>query len=178
MSDFDPRDDLSDDLLSLFTRSAFRLETQPTYAMTYEADDFAKFLAGSPVPPPDVGWWRPWLDQMAALTRAGKRIGRVRIVDDPPSDYTRWELWAAPWHAQAGEQISYLLRARAAEVGLPLDADWWLLDDERVLILRYTDAGEMTGRELVTDPAVVAQHRKWRDLAVRHATSAGAIAAA
>ena len=88
------------EMLRTFRRSAFRLEARDHYALGYEAADFERFLAGNPVPPPQVDWWRPWLDQIAELTQQGKRIGRVRVLAEPPSDYQRWELWAAPWHAQ------------------------------------------------------------------------------
>src|SRR6266550_7263690 len=88
-------------LLSTFERSAFRLETRDMYALDYEAGEYERFLVGNPTPPPQVNWWRPWLDQITEFTRRGKQIARVRILAEPPSDYQRWELWAAPWHAEA-----------------------------------------------------------------------------
>jgi hypothetical protein len=167
-----------DDLLRSFKRSAFRLETRDTYALGYEAADFERFLAGSPAPPPIQFRWRPWLDQIAKFTREGKTIGRVRVLADPPSDYQRWEMWAAPWHSQAGERIGYMSRSRAVEIGLPLVHDWWLLDDEQLIIMRFTEAGEIAGKHLITDPVTIAPYRTWRDLAVRNATPAEEIAAA
>jgi hypothetical protein len=164
--------------LASFRGSAFRLETRDAYALGYERADFEAFLAGNPVPPPEVGWWRPWLEQVAALTRDGRLIGRVRLVADPPTPYQQWELWAARWHAQAGEDIRYLPRLRAEAVGLPADEDWWLLDDERLIICRFTDTGEIESKTLITDAGIVATHRQWRDLAVRNATPAEEIAAA
>ncbi len=164
--------------LATFERSAFRLETRDTYALGYERTDFERFLAGSPTPPPELDWWRPWLEQISRLTREGKRIGRVRVLAEPPSDYQRWELWAAPWHSRAGEQIRYIPRSRAGEIGLPLVHDWWLLDDDRLIIMKFTDAGEIAGKSLITDPTIVSTYRVWRDLAVRNATPAEEIAAA
>src|SRR5215469_748809 len=112
-------------LLATFGRSAFRLETRAAYALGYERADFERFLAGRPAPPPDLDWWRPWLDQIRQQTGEGKTIARVRVLTEPPSDYQRWELWAARWHADAGEQIRYMPRNRAEALGLPLDHDWW-----------------------------------------------------
>lgn len=171
-------DDEFRDLLRSFHESAFYFEAQQTYALDYEAADLEQFITGSPTPPPEVGWWRPWLDQVGQLARQGKRIKRVRIISEPPSDYQRWGLWALPWHERAGERISYIQRSRAQEIGLPLAHDWWLLDDERLIILRYNEAGEMAGKSLITDPGIVAPYRTWRDLAVHNATTAEAIAAA
>ena len=100
------------------------------------------------------------------------------MLAEPPTDYQRWEVWAAPWHAQAGEDIRYMPRSIAERIGLSLDHDWWLLDDERLIVMRYTSADEVASKELITDPGSVAPYLKWRDLAVRNATPAGDIAAA
>jgi hypothetical protein len=166
------------DLLAGFQRTAFRLEAQEGYAMPYEEASFQRFLAGKPEPPTEVDWWRPWLAQVTRLTSEGKQVARVRVLHDPPSDYQRWEVWATPWHAQAGEDIRYLSRAGAGHLGLPLDHDWWLLDDEQVIIIRYTPEKAIEGKELISDPGTIGRYRTWRDLAVHNATSADDIAAA
>ena len=165
------------ELLRTPRRSAFRLEVQPFYAIGEERPEFERFLAGSPRPPTEIPWWNAWLGQVAGLTRQGRTVTRVRVLDEPPTDYQRWMLWADPWYAAAGEQISYMTRRRAYEVGLP-DADWWLLDDERAVIMAFDDEGRIEQRTLVTGPEVMALYRNWRDIALRHATSAGQIAAA
>jgi hypothetical protein len=69
-------------------------------------------------------------------------------------------------------------RSKALEIGLPLVDDWWLLDDERLIVMRFTQAGEIAGKWLVHGAAVVAPFIRWRDLAVRNATPAEEIAAA
>lgn len=168
----------SDDLLQSFRHSAFRLETRSTYALTYERADFERFLAGEPTAPPQLDWWRPWLEEIARLTANGKTVGRVRVLDEPPSDYQRWETWAARWHAEAGERIGYMPRSLAERLAVPLLHDWWLLDDERVIAMWFTATGEISGRELITEPGAVARFCAWRDLAVQNATSAEKIAAA
>lgn len=167
-----------DDLLHSFRRAAFRLETRDSYALSYERAEYERFLAGTPTPPPQVDWWQPWLERIASFTREHKRIGRVRILAEPPSDYQRWELWAAPWHARAGERIRYLPRSRAEEVGLPMAYDWWLLDNERLIVMKFTNEGEIDSKTLITDPDVIMTHIGWRNLAVRYATPAEEIAAA
>lgn len=172
-------EDAFDSLLRTFERSAFRLETRDAYALGYEQEEFDRFLAGTPTPPPEVDWWRPWLDQIARFTREHKRIARVRILAEPPTDYQRWELWAAPWHAEAGERIRYMPRSRALAIGLPVEHDWWLLDNERLIIMEFTSGGHIQGKTLVTgadeeiDKCIL-----WRNLAVRNATPAEEIAAA
>jgi len=171
-------EDEFDEALRSFKRSAFRLETRDSYALGYEAADFGRFLAGSPVPPPQLDWWRPWLDRMARFTREGKTVSRVRVLSEPPSDYQRWLMWADPWHSRAGEQIRYMPRSRAEEIGLPLSRDWWLLDSERVIQMWFTDDGEIDEKILTDEPGLVFRHCAWRDLAVRNATPAERHAAA
>lgn len=168
----------SDNLLRSFRRSAFRFETRRTYALGYERADFDRFLAGSPVPPPELDWWRPWLEEIRRLAAEGKTVSRVRVLDEPPTDYQRWEIWAARWHAEVGEQIGYLSRSRARYLSLPLDDDWWLLDDDRVVNMRFTGTGEIRSRDLITGGAMAARYCEWRDLAVRNAIPAEEIAAA
>jgi hypothetical protein len=165
-------------LLRSFGHSAFRLETRPFYAMSYERAGFEGFLAGNPVPPPELDWWRVWLDQVARLTAEGKTVARVRVTEEPPSDYQRWLLWATPWYAAAGEDIRCIPRGRAQQIGLPLDRDWWLLDGERLILMEFTADGELAGKSLITDPGTISTYRAWRDLAVRHATAAARTAAA
>ena len=156
--------------------SAFRWEARSAYALGYERENFDRFLAGSPVSPPEISWWRPWLERIARMTAEGKQVSRVRVLDEPPSDYQRWMQWTGQWNTEAGELITYLPRSTARQL-VPVADDWWLLDDKRLIIMRYTNAGEIAGKELITDPGTVARHRDWRDLAVLNATAAEVTAA-
>ena len=78
--------------LRTFERTASRLELQRVYAEP--AGTVERFLAGDPQPPDEVPEFRAWAAQIRALTDQGKRIERVRVHDDPPTDYQRWERWA------------------------------------------------------------------------------------
>ena len=167
-----------DRLLATPARSAFRRETRAEYSLGYEQIDFDQWLDGHPTPPPDLDWWRPWLEQIKRLTSEGKQVGRVRVLAEPPSDYQRWLLWADPWHAAAGEDIRYMTLSRAERVGLDLLNDWWLIDDELVILMFFTRDGRIYRKIITDEPRAVARHREWRDLAVRNATPAERFAAA
>jgi len=159
------------ELLGTFERSAFRLELQPVYSEPSEYDTVAKFVAGTAEPPTNVGYLVDWFDQIRELTRQGKRIERVRVHEDPPTDYQRWERWIGAWNTAAGETIRYMTRAEAYRVGLlPAagNADWWLLDSSRLIVMRFDEEGNRIHNELVTDPQFVEQTRVWWDLAVRY----------
>jgi hypothetical protein len=166
------------DMFGTFRLSAWRLETG-TYNLGYEAPELQRFLAGDPVPPPDVSWWRPWLDRVRSFTEQGRQVGRVRVDDVPLSAYQRWQHWAEPWHKDAGEDIRHIPRPRAAAIGLP-SYDYWLFDDDRLVLMLYDAAGDIVGRVLIERedaPNIVAQHCAWRDRAISSATLAQAVAA-
>ena len=155
---------------------AFRIEGKRLYRTSpAEVEALSGFLAGSPRPPSAFPVWQSWLDQVRAWTGQGKTIARVRIIDDPPTDYQRWSLWCARWHRDAGEDIRYLTREAANALGIPR-GDWQMFDHNRVVVMAFTASGESAGKTLVTDPTVIRRYQTWRALAVRHATMAEAIA--
>lgn len=154
--------------LRAFERTALRLELQPEYAEP--GDPVGRFLAGDPQDPDEVPEYRAWAGQVRTLTEAGRRVERVRVHDDQPNAYQRWERWAARQTIEAGERIRYMRRGLAYDVGLLPAAgphDWWLLDDARLVVMRF-DAGRLVDSELVDDPDRVAQACQWWDLAVHH----------
>jgi hypothetical protein len=161
-----------------FGRTAFHFEAQPAYAIGIEQADLERFLVGDPVQPTDSDLLRPWLERVAHLRAEGKRIGRVRVLEEPPTDYQRWLLWATPCNVAVGEDILYIPRSKAERIGLPLDHDWWLLDGERVLITWFTADGEIREKVFTDEPGDVVRHRAWRDLAVAHSGGAEHVTAA
>ena len=166
-------------LLAGFRRSAFKFETRDSYAIGEERADFERFLAGSPRPPDQAGWWKQYLDQAAEQARQGKTRVRVRVLAEPPTDYQRWLLWADPWYVAAGERIAYMTRSTAKRAMLPmwLGEDWWLLDDERVIHIRFTEDGAVESRSVSDEPWIVSRFCRWRDLAVQLSVPAAQFAA-
>jgi hypothetical protein len=159
-------------LFKYFQHTAFRLEVQPVYLVEDEQEQVAAFLAGSARPPTEFESYAAWLQQIRTLTAEGKRIGRVRVLTEPPTDYLRWEAWAGQWNITAGEDIRYIASSRANEIGLPLDYDWWLFDSLRLAVMKFDPDGRPLGGEIITDPAIVVKHGAWRDLAIHHSAPA------
>lgn len=156
-----------------FEHTAFRLELQRAYRETGELETVARFLSGDPEPPTEVEGLRLWFEQVTQHTNAGKRIERVRVQEDPPTDYQRWERWIDAWNIEAGETMRYLTRHRAFEIGLLPAAgnvDWWLLDSNRLILMHFDEHGNRIHNELETDPKIVVQACTWRDLAVHHSS--------
>lgn len=157
--------------LQSFQRSAFRLELQPWYVEPEEAETVARFVAGNPQDPTEVPMLRDWFNQIRELTSRGRRVERVRVQDEPPTDYQRWERFISPWNIAAGETMRYLPRDRAHEIGLlPAagEADWWLFDDTILMLMFFDEDGRRIRNEITDDLSLIEQARAWRDLAVRY----------
>lgn len=148
-----------------FERTACRLESsRPSRSVRSR---WCGWLDGDETRPDWGAWWGP----TAAATAAGKRMARVRVVDEPPTDYQRWLRWVSRWNIEAGEQIRYLTRGHAHVAGLLPAAgpdDWWLYDSARLLVLRFDAAGRLVAAEIDTDPECIEQACDWWDLAVHH----------
>lgn len=159
------------DAVLSFEHTAFRLELQRSYAEPHEAPQYAAFLEGNPQPGPDDPELVDWYRRVAEHVAQGARVERVRVQEDPPTDYQRFERWLDQWNLQAGEIMRYMTRTRAHEIGLlPAagNADWWLLDSARLIVMRFDDSGHRIANKLATDPEAVLQACKWRDLAVHY----------
>lgn len=146
---------------------AWRWEQQPAYEIGYESDKLAAFLAGRPETPTDNPGMVGYLDAVRAMVRSGRRIGRVRVIDEPPTGYQRWLRWMDRWNIEAGEEIHYLSRGLLRQMGRPPvepDADWWLIDGEKLIIMRFAPdgSGRRIEAELVADEPEIRLARLWR----------------
>lgn len=160
-----------DQLFTTFEHTAFRLEPRESYAgVTYGDDAFSRWLSGEWAGP-DSDW--SWTRTVRAATATGKRIARVRVVSEPWSDYTKFGMYAARGNIEAGEDIRYLSRLRAAGLGLPVELpghDYWLFDSRFIVVLHFNDeTNDIVRIEVLDDPALVVQHNTWRDAAWHHA---------
>lgn len=81
-------------------------------------------------------------------------------MDDPLTDYNRYMIYTGQLNVKFGEDVRYLGRDRANSLDLP-DHDFWVFDSRRVVELRFTADGRVVGRDLITHPAIVAEHESW-----------------
>jgi len=149
------------DLFHAFGHTAFRLEVRDRYDESYENESLRKFLAGEP---DDLSWMQEWLAMIRGHAAAGRRVGRVRVVSMPLTDYSRFGVWCAQFTNGAGEDIRYLTRDQAQAEHLP-DHDFWLFDSRTLVEMHLDDRGRFLGAEVIEDPAVIVQHNYWRDAA-------------
>jgi hypothetical protein len=161
----------SSDVLDQARHSLFRLELQPEYNVGDGIAKAARFIARRPDDPDADPGMQAWCAKVRSWRDRGIRIERVRVFEDPPTDYQRWERWVGAWNIEAGEVLRYMTRAEAVDCGLLPAAgsiDWWLVDSVRVLQTRYTTNYEIEQQILDDTPEVVVQACAWRDLAVHY----------
>jgi hypothetical protein len=143
-----------DRLLATCEREAVHLEMRDAYAVQNETARLAAFLATGRYTDDEDPDRQEWLNRIRALTGAGKRVRRVRIVSEPVTDYIRFEWAGTGPNVEAGEEVRWLPRRLASGIAVPGN-DFWLFDDAAVVFTVFTGAGEVAERQLYTDPAVV-----------------------
>lgn len=138
-----------------FGHSVVRLETLPVYDVGgSEAERIDAWRHHRPRPERSVRT-SPWLARIAVTTAAGKSWRRVRVLDDPPTDYQRYQHDSYVESQAAGEQITVAVRRDVGDVG----PDFWLFDagtrDAFAIVMRYDDEGHWVGADHATDPAAL-----------------------
>jgi hypothetical protein len=139
-------------LFESFRSSAFRLETLPEYLVPQDVEPLRMFREGKPQPT----WHkeRPWLATVRKAATRGARMRRVRLVQRPLTEYQRFQFaWGYSENSAAGEEIAILDHE---PVGM-LRRDYWLFDDELVVILEYDDAGRFL-RPVAVDEVAPYRH--------------------
>jgi hypothetical protein len=89
------------DVIGLYqgiTRRALRLETRQRYAVPWEEEDLAAWHRGEPEPPTPQR--DRTMETLRLVTASGRRIGRVRFVELPLTEYSRHEFEVAYPHGR------------------------------------------------------------------------------
>lgn len=154
-----------------FSSTVFRLETLQDYTAS-EAERVAAFLRGEPRPERSIRT-SPWLARVARTTLEGKSWQRVRVIEEPVTDYTRYELEGYVESQAAGEQIRIARRAGPSDFPklAALRRDFWLFDagltGEFALLMHYGPRGRFNSAELITGTQVLDELVAEHDLAVK-----------
>jgi hypothetical protein len=157
-----------DALFDSFRSAVFRLEALPAYA-GQEDDRMHAFYLGEPLPERSVRT-EPWLARIAMTTITERKSWiRVRVVDEPLTEFQRYQLEPYRESQAAGEQILIVARAELGDAG----EDFWLFDagapDARGVLMHYDEDHNWVGADLVTDPAAVATLDRRRQAALAKA---------
>ncbi|WP_308407690.1 DUF6879 family protein [Streptomyces sp. RKAG337] len=100
--------------------------------------------------------FRDWLTWVREATDRGVVNRRARVFSVPESDYIKFEHHVSDANVKAGEQIRWLPRRQATDIAFPGN-DFWVFDNELVLVLHFTGDGESPEdwMELTTDPTIL-----------------------
>ncbi|MGP3923593.1 DUF6879 family protein [Streptomyces sp. 8N616] len=145
-----------EELLGSARRSAVHLEMRDWYMKSDPS--YIAWKAGARNTPEDNDpEQRPCLKWVREATDRGVVIRRARVFSVPESDYIKFEHHVSDANVEAGEQIVWLPRRQVTDIAFPGN-DFWVFDEELVLVLHFDSEGEMPpdgGLELTTEPAVL-----------------------
>ncbi|WP_037616488.1 DUF6879 family protein [Streptomyces aureus] len=148
-------------LFETFEHTAWRLETRRGYASDREDETYAEFVETGAI---TLDYDDEWSRNIRAQVLAGKTVGRVRIVDEPPTEGQLFLLADSPRGIAAGEDIRCLPRSEADARLLPLE-DFWIFDSRMVARLNFDDQDVFHDVEIITEPAEVLRYCQLRDVA-------------
>jgi len=155
-------------LFDTYRYTARRLEPRDRYN-TGTGENRRLFLAGELS---DYSFMDDWTSEVRARSAQGKRMTRVRVVTEPLSDDARYLLDVARINVAAGDEIRYLPRQRAQELGLGLpDEDYWIFDATTVAVIHFDEDDRPVSHELIDDPAEIVQRLHWFDAAWHYSVS-------
>lgn len=132
--------------------------------MPQEAERFSAWKAGEPVAmrTPET---TEWLARIQRDVANGFRWYRVHVLDQPLTEYSRFELWSYLASHAVGQEIYLVDRDDDAALA-DLHEDFWLYDDEIAVRMVYDDDGRFLRPERVED---IEPYREMRDITLRHA---------
>ena len=139
-----------DELISTFKKSAKRLEIlQEFHIEGGEWENFQKFKNGEVASAfPELVDWN---EQIAEWTKQGKTVERVRVFENPLSDYLKYEIFEAyaPC-ALSGQKVNFVSRKQLDKIaGKKKMKDFWIFDDKFVFEMDYDENHNYCGGRIV-----------------------------
>lgn len=148
-----------DALFDQFVATAFRFEGRRSYNVGgAEAERLDAYREHRPRPERSVRT-SPWLARVARTTAEGKQWRRLRVVDTPLTWYQEFQVFSGSYleSAAVGDETRLLDRTLCGVVAE--SPDFWLFDEQRAVVLDYTDEGAFAGFREVTDMATLQLYR-------------------
>lgn len=143
-------------LFENFRQVAFRFETLPAYKVPEETADLQAFLDGEPLPQSRD---EDWLSFLKSSVRGGKRVQRVRFLPTSLTPYLRFEIeWGYLFNDEAGEDIRFLLSSNFNTNSIQSVTDFWIFDNNSVVLMDYDVEGKYLGVREITKPAEASRY--------------------
>lgn len=125
-----------------FKKSAKRLELLQEYRIEGdEWDTFTKFQEGQATP--IYAELAEWMEMLDAWQKDGKEVERIRVVENPLTNYLKYEieLGYIPG-ALHGQKVNFVSKQKFEEISRgSIHTDFWIFDDEIVFELLYDSRG-------------------------------------
>ena len=115
-------------------KSLFRFETLQEYNVGDDGLD-------------DQGM-KDWWDFITLKTSAGVKMERVRLTIEPFTEYTKKELLVHAKSKTFGDDIRTIDEATFKRLSIKQE-DFWLIDDNIVLSMKYSDSGVYLGFDII-----------------------------
>jgi hypothetical protein len=142
------------EIMAEVRHSAWHLELRDFYAVEDERKHFAAFLGGTWSADAERADRRAWLDLVAGAVARGVTVRRARVVSAEVSDYIRYEHAGTQMNIEAGEQIRWLPRRCASDLGLPGN-DFWLFDGRLAQFNVFDGRGRWVGTDFSEEREVL-----------------------
>ena len=129
-----------------FNKEAFRLELLQDFNIPDEEKDFKTFRSGVLKPTPNSNAY--WHDLIIKANNKSARFKRVRLIEEPLSIYTKFEIaWGYLDNIPVGEHVYIISPAQIEKMAekVPALIDYWLFDETICIIMHYDLIGRFLG---------------------------------
>ncbi|MFZ3073933.1 MAG: DUF6879 family protein [Minisyncoccales bacterium] len=142
-------------------KNIFRLEGRIEYRLSGEQEDIAKWKQND-IDSGKNKEWRGWQASLKKALQKGIVVQRVRVAPKTLPDYIKFEI--SRWQKNPdknGEQVLFLnendYREIIAAYGFD-PKDFWLFDDQNLLIFNYDKVGRFSGDISITNGGMVKRY--------------------
>lgn len=138
-------DDLGAWIASRHKQDLLRIQTLARYVSVSDGDDFERYLRGEAEP--NAPHKRAWLDRLASDAEHGRIRRNVHIVEEPLSDYLRYQFeWCYTFNVAAGQDVCVLdTSSSPAAAHLAAGGDFAVLEGIDVARNNYRPDGTFRG---------------------------------
>lgn len=155
------------------SKSIFRLEGLAEYRLAEEVELIEKWKRGE-MNPNSNPYWQKWIKSLKSAKDKGITVQRVRVAKEPLPDYIKFEidLWQK-FSTKSGEEIYFIGVAEYQEIIASLGfnpKDFWLFDDNNLLIFNYDKAGKFSGEILIADGGMIKRYSGLKTKLLQKAT--------
>lgn len=154
-----------DALLNGCKNEAFRLEVLPEYRVEGEWEIYQEYIK-SGVLLDDIEF-NCYVEEVANKVYKGCKYIRARVLDSPLSDYQKFEILSGyrPL-SKIGAKIIWTSRSDFDKISINrlVKKDFWIFDDNCVVLVNYDSSGEWLGFEQVEDKKIAAKFIDFKNL--------------